>query len=120
MTQVHIKEAFDSPSLLQSCLGFLRQLASEKAARAACAVVPLQLVAYPTASAPLCLRPSSLLHTSCKEEVLSAACCNPGVEEARVAIEQQARHIDSAGTSTPAASLVFALCYKGHFSGCTN
>ena len=47
MSQVKVKEAFQSPEMLQNCLGFLRQYASEKSALAACAIVPLQDVKYP-------------------------------------------------------------------------
>ncbi|CAL8468533.1 g8073 [Coccomyxa elongata] len=47
MSQVKIKEAFQSPDLLQNCTGFLREYASEKSARAACAVVSLKDIAFP-------------------------------------------------------------------------
>ena len=47
MGQVQISEAFQSPDLLQNCLGFLRKYASDMGAHAACAVVPKQAVAYP-------------------------------------------------------------------------
>lgn len=49
MSQVQIKEAFQSPEVLQNCLSFLREYAVDKSARAACAVVPLQAIAYPQA-----------------------------------------------------------------------
>lgn len=60
MSQVKTKEAFQSPDMLQNCLGFLRQYASEKGARAACAVVPLSDIAYPQVCC-LCLVSSSHL-----------------------------------------------------------
>ncbi|KAK9915326.1 hypothetical protein WJX75_007645 [Coccomyxa subellipsoidea] len=47
MSQVKTKEAFQSPDLLQNCIGFLRQYAGEKSARAACAVVPIKDIAFP-------------------------------------------------------------------------
>ncbi len=50
MSQVKIKEAFQSPDLLQNCTGFLREYASEKSARAACAVVSLKDIAFPQVS----------------------------------------------------------------------
>lgn len=47
MSVVTVSKAFDSPDLLHNCLSFLRDYAAEKAALAACAVVPLKGVAYP-------------------------------------------------------------------------
>ena len=59
MSQVKISQAFGSPDLLHSCLAFLRDYAAEKAALAACAVVPLQAVAYPQVHH---VAPASFLH----------------------------------------------------------
>lgn len=47
MGQVQISTAFNSPDLLQNCLVFLRQYASDMGAHAACATVPKQDIAYP-------------------------------------------------------------------------
>lgn len=47
MGQVQISTAFQSPDLLQSCLAFLRQYATDTGSHAACAVVPKQSIAYP-------------------------------------------------------------------------
>ena len=47
MGQVQITTAFQSPDLLQSCLAFLRQYATDTGSHAACAVVPKQSIAYP-------------------------------------------------------------------------
>ncbi len=47
MGQVQISTAFQSPDLLQSCLAFLRQYATDTGSHAACAVVPKQCIAYP-------------------------------------------------------------------------
>lgn len=47
MGQVQISTAFQSPDLLQSCLAFLRQYATDTESHAACAVVPKQSIAYP-------------------------------------------------------------------------
>ena len=49
MSQVTVERAFDSPELLHSCTGFLRDYVQQKQALAACAVVPLSGVAYPQA-----------------------------------------------------------------------
>lgn len=46
-SQVKIKEAFATPDNLQNCLGFLRSYAADRKARASCAVVPAQQIAYP-------------------------------------------------------------------------
>ena len=50
MSEVKISQAFDSPDLLHNCTSFLRDYAQQKAALAACAVVPLKDVAYPQVS----------------------------------------------------------------------
>lgn len=47
MGQVQISTAFESPDLLQNCLSFLRQYATDMGAHAACAVVPKKAIAYP-------------------------------------------------------------------------
>ena len=47
MGQVQISTAFESPDMLQNCLAFLRQYATDMGAHAACAVVPKQAIAYP-------------------------------------------------------------------------
>lgn len=47
MGQVQISTAFQSPDLLQNCLSFLRQYATDTGSHAACAVVPKQSIAYP-------------------------------------------------------------------------
>ena len=47
MGKVQISTAFHSPDLLQNCLAFLRQYATDMGAHAACAVVPKQDIAYP-------------------------------------------------------------------------
>ena len=47
MGQVQISTAFESPDLLQNCLAFLRQYATDMGAHAACAVVPKKAIAYP-------------------------------------------------------------------------
>lgn len=54
-SQVKIKEAFATPDNLQNCLGFLRSYAADRRARASCAVVPAQQIAYPQ------VRPDSVL-----------------------------------------------------------
>ena len=58
MSQVKISQAFNSPDLLHNCLSFLRDYAAEKAALAACAVVPLSAVAYPQVPYTLYIPPS--------------------------------------------------------------
>ena len=50
MGQVQISTAFESPDLLQNCLSFLRQYATDMGAHAACAVVPKKAIAYPQVS----------------------------------------------------------------------
>lgn len=52
MGQVQISTAFNSPDLLQNCLVFLRQYASDMGAHAACAIVPKQDIAYPQVLLP--------------------------------------------------------------------
>mmetsp|Transcript_13705 Transcript_13705/g.41399 ORF Transcript_13705/g.41399 Transcript_13705/m.41399 type:complete len:304 (-) Transcript_13705:2114-3025(-) len=47
MTQVAITHAFDSPEVLQECLQFLRQTATQQGSTAACAVIVQSKVAYP-------------------------------------------------------------------------
>ena len=46
-SQVRIKEAFATPDNLRNCVAFLRSYAADKRARASCAVVPAQQIAYP-------------------------------------------------------------------------
>ena len=46
-SQVKIKEAFGTPENLQNCVAFLRSYAADRKARASCAVVPAQQIAYP-------------------------------------------------------------------------
>ncbi len=46
-SQVKIKEAFSTPDNLQNCVAFLRSYAIDRKARASCAVVPAQEIAYP-------------------------------------------------------------------------
>lgn len=45
-SQVKIKEAFGTPENLQNCVGFLRLYASDRKAKASCAVVPAEQIAY--------------------------------------------------------------------------
>ena len=54
-SQVKIKEAFATPDNLQNCLSFLRQYAADRKARAACAVVPADQIAYPQVCAVMAL-----------------------------------------------------------------
>ena len=54
MGQVQISTAFESPDLLQNCLSFLRQYATDMGAHAACAVVPKKAIAYPQVSLVPC------------------------------------------------------------------
>ncbi len=56
MGQVQISTAFQSPDLLQSCLAFLRQYATDTGSHAACAVVPKQSIAYPQVLRTLSVR----------------------------------------------------------------
>ena len=46
-SQVKIKAAFGTPDNLRNCVAFLRSYAADKKARASCAVVPAQQIAYP-------------------------------------------------------------------------
>jgi hypothetical protein len=68
MSQVKIERAFDSPELLQSCTGFLRDYAQQKQALAACAVVPLRGVAYPQA----CMLPWTLDADPCRASFMQS------------------------------------------------
>ena len=57
-SQVRIKEAFATPDNLRNCVAFLRSYAADKKARASCAVVPAQQIAYPQVLSSRALHPA--------------------------------------------------------------
>ena len=67
MGQVQISTAFESPDVLQNCLSFLRQYATDMGAHAACAVVPKKAIAYPQVSLYFLIQ-SFLLYTKTVSE----------------------------------------------------